>query len=169
MIFLFVRWLILYSVDAAINCHCCWLVLVIADYFQLGLPAVEPENTGLKIKKYGHGTELQHRRTRRWRQWGEGEGVFPSPVNWGVWERSRAEPSRNWIWWNLNSKEAIWWHLVHWIFCHISVVVCHISVVVVQLCRWLWVKEAVIVRVWCSHGEKKDWVHAHVCPAWNRV
>jgi len=123
----------------------------------LGLPTTESENTGLK--KHGRSAknldaEAKGIRSKmlKMSMGGEWERCISFQFirwSWGSWECCKLlqqglgqSPSQNWIWYNLNTKEAIWWHTIHWILCHNN------SIVVVQLWRWLWVKEAVQVWVW---------------------
>jgi len=69
------------------------------------------------------------------RRWEMGSG-YPLPSRLGLEPPAESAQShgRNWILYNLNAKEAIWWHVFQWIFCNNSIVV-------EQMCTWLLVKK----------------------------
>ena len=72
-------------------------------------------------KKYGH-AQCQALRldAKRVEGVGNGEGVFPSPADYGGLRSVvrfssgvQVEPQPKWNFVNLNAKEAIWWHTVN--------------------------------------------------------
>ena len=69
----------------------------------------------------GGGWEPKASTARRWRRRGDREwgGDFPLPSRLGGLGKRRKLPRRgsgNWILYSLDAKEAIWWHVLHWIF-----------------------------------------------------
>ena len=80
-------------------------------------------HTLLMSRRHQVSTPPKASTARLWRRGGMGRGIpISSQVRDPMEHRKLPQrgpghsPGRNWILHNLNAKEAIWWHVLHWIF-----------------------------------------------------
>ena len=93
---------------------------------------------------------------RRWRRgggWKWGGGIPPQSSR-GLEERRRLppdgfgrSPGQNWILHNLNGKETIWWHILHWIF---------YLTLTLKLCSCAWHKNLLCI-FYAKYNQKAKW------------